>query len=426
MEDYVTDENYDEDEKPGLCAGIVVEGTDGNYYVKLRFDDNHKMNSDDKKQQVPPTSLDVVNVYDHKIDEEPFLMYRVSGFTFLQYMVTKILSRSSGSPESPGIRIGIVPMMTPEYIRDDFLASAGSFMGMIVILSYLAPVFRVVSLIVQDKELKTREGMNMMGLKDSAYWLSFLVYYFIIFLVIAILMASIEVIFIFKRSNWFLTVIFFFLFGLSVFAFGFAISMFFYRSRVASITATMIYFASMLIQNLIDDESTGESAKNAAGLFPTLAWGLGMINYVEFESGQSGVSFSNATTFAKNYRFSNALIMLTVDIFLYGIIGLYLDNVIPNQNGVSKPFYYFLTCDYWRGKSKDKIHGTDNTDELLNKNEDDILYPDEHFEKVGEELKEQEVTNDCLKIRQLNKYMGQKHSVCDLSVNMYKGHILAL
>ena len=38
MEDYVGDANYD-GSNPGLCAGIVIEGSGNDYSIKLRYDD---------------------------------------------------------------------------------------------------------------------------------------------------------------------------------------------------------------------------------------------------------------------------------------------------------------------------------------------------------------------------------------------------
>lgn len=301
---------------------------------------------------------------------------------------------------------------------------AGEFLAFIVVLCYLAPVFRIISMIVQEKELKTREGMKMMGLKDSAYWLSYFCYYLIICAIIGIGLTAICKIFIFKYTNWFILFLYFFLFGLSVFSFSLMIAALFNKARVASITGTMLYFASFLLFSLVSDPTTKEFAKTISSLIPTVAASLGTLSLSRFESGQVGIDFSNAREVADNYVFSNALGFLVLDFFIYGLIGLYLDNVIPSATGVRQPFYFFLTKEYWTGEYSGS-EGTNNKIEDQAK-EDSCLYPDDHFEAVGKDLKTQEENNECLKIRYLNKYFGDKRSVADFSVNMYKNQIFAL
>ena len=69
----------------------------------------------------------------------------------------------------------------------------------------------------------------------------------------------------------------------------------------------------------------------------------------------------------------------------------------------------------------------DKEDMNAEKEDEPLIYPNpEHFEQVGEELKEQERNNQCMIIRNLNKIFGDKHAVNNFSVNMYKGQIFAL
>eukprot|EP01022_Parablepharisma_sp_SALTPOND_P014471 TRINITY_DN1967_c0_g1_i1.p1 TRINITY_DN1967_c0_g1~~TRINITY_DN1967_c0_g1_i1.p1 ORF type:complete len:1683 (-),score=190.16 TRINITY_DN1967_c0_g1_i1:3454-8502(-) len=427
LEDYVTDKDYESPSMPALCAGIIIEGSNGNYAVKLRYDDDNFISIEDQRQQIPTTRLPIVNNLDRRPDAESYKMYHYSGFTYLQFLITQEVLRQS----DPGatIRVGITPMKTPFYVKDMFLLGAGEFLGFILILCYLAPIFRIMSMLVQDKELKTREGMKMMGLKDSAYWLSFLVYYFVIFVILSVLLASISVGFVFRHSNWFITFLFYLLYGLSVFSFGFFLSTFFNKARAASVTGTMLYFASYLVVTLVKDPTMNEGSKNVSSLLPTVAATLGSISFVNYEVGQYGVEFSNATEKAANYKFSTALIMLTIDIFIYGLLALYLDNVMPTPDGVRKPLYFFLTKQYWTGSYEEgtSTEGRERSNSLAEQQkEDEILYPDEHFERVGKDLKVQEETKECLKVRHLNKFFGAKHSVADFSVNMYKGQIFAL
>ena len=329
--------------------------------------------------------------------------------------------------------LGIVAMKTPSYVQDVFLQLAGFLVSFILVLCYMAPVFRLVSTIVLEKELNTREGMKMMGLKDSAYWLSLFAYYFIIFVIIAALLTGISMGCIYHYSNWFLMFLFYLIYGLSIFSFSLFLASFFSKARIASIASAMLYFVSYSITILVQDPTISYTNKTLASLLPAVAGSFGEMARVTYESGQYALTFSNASDIVNNYSFATGLIMMIVDFFMYLILALYLDNVIPSPTGVRLPLYYFLTVQYWSGKgSEDKKVkakvGKDDSESMNPEKEDEaLLYPNpEHFEKVGEELKEQEKNNQCMMIRNLNKIFGDKHAVHNFSVNMYKSQIFAL
>jgi len=420
LEEYVRHKNYDSSAVPGLCTGIVIKGSENNYDVKLRFDDNYNVESKYKKQQIPTTKRDIIDPLDPKPNQEAYEMYHTSGFTYLQYLIIKVLGGASINT----LKVGVMPMKTPEYIDDEFLNGPAPFLGGIIVLCFLVPIFKIVSMIVQDKEQKTREGMKIMGLKDCAYWTSFATYYLIILTIIALLISVITVLILFKKSNWFLLFIYFLEYGFAVLAFGFCMATFFHRARIGSIAVAIIYICLYTISNFIFSDDTidnmSDSSKIALCLFPPIAMIQGSSVIAKLELGKEGLTFSTVNNSINSFQFSYALIMLAVDIVIYVLIGLYLDNVVPSPSGVRKPLYYFLTSEYWSSEK------TDSTNKIKNESNSMLLYPNGYFEKVAEGFKAQENADDCLKIRHLNKFFGQKHSVRDFSLNLYKGQIFAL
>jgi len=67
-----------------------------------------------------------------------------------------------------------------------------------------------------------------------------------------------------------------------------------------------------------------------------------------------------------------------VDFFLYLFLGYYLQNVLPHDFGIKRPFYFLCTCEYWNPKSKKKNTNVKRAinkelyeieEELKNKNE---------------------------------------------------------
>lgn len=56
------------------------------------------------------------------------------------------------------------------------------------------------------------------------------------------------------------------------------------------------------------------------------------------------------------------LVMMTIAFFLFTLLGLYLDNVIPSAYGRSKPFYFFLSPYYWGCKRNQQAKIENNED----------------------------------------------------------------
>ena len=48
-----------------------------------------------------------------------------------------------------------------------------------------------------------------------------------------------------------------------------------------------------------------------------------------------------------NYTFLTAILMLMFDLVFYLFLVWYLENVMPGEFGVPKPYYFFLQSRYW-------------------------------------------------------------------------------
>jgi len=76
------------------------------------------------------------------------------------------------------------------------------------LLVFIPPVYNMVFLLVKEKESRIKESMRMMGMRDSAYWLSWYVYYTIISSIIVFLAWLVLLINTMKNSNPVLILIF--------------------------------------------------------------------------------------------------------------------------------------------------------------------------------------------------------------------------
>jgi hypothetical protein len=89
-----------------------------------------------------------------------------------------------------------------------------------MLLVFILPVYRLISNMVSEKESKARESMKIMGLKDLSYWMSWFVYHFIRVTIISALSTLILSFNVVTKTNAFITFLFFWIFGLSLFAFS--------------------------------------------------------------------------------------------------------------------------------------------------------------------------------------------------------------
>lgn len=91
-------------------------------------------------------------------------------------------------------------------------------MPQLILLVFIPPVYNMVFLLVKEKESRIKESMRMMGMRDSAYWLSWYVYYTIISSIIVFLAWLVLLINTMKNSNPFLILIFMLFYAQAIFA----------------------------------------------------------------------------------------------------------------------------------------------------------------------------------------------------------------
>lgn len=99
-----------------------------------------------------------------------------------------------------------------------------------------------------------------------------------------------------------------------------------------------------------------------------------------------------------NFNFQTVLAMLLVDIFLYTLVGWYLEAVLPKEYGVRLPAWFCFLGAYWRGDavddalpcSQDRPAAVDTTPPVKTVVED-----------VSGEFMKQEDDNSCVKVRTL-------------------------
>ncbi|XP_021746248.1 ABC transporter A family member 2-like [Chenopodium quinoa] len=229
-------------------------------------------------------------------------------------------------------------------------------------------VFQLSSL-VMEKELKLREVMSMMGLYDTAYWLSWLAWEGLLVVVSSVFIVLFGMMFqfdFFLHNNFAILFLVFFLFQLNMTVFAFALSAFISRSS----SATNIGFYNFII-GLITQIVTAfgfpyskmfsQTYRVLWSFYPPnlLAEGIQMLTDATSTPQDPGMSWKGRTKCSPNddeciLTMNDIFIWLSGTFVMWFVLALYFDNIIPNPYGVRKSVFYFLYPGYWTGKGGSK------------------------------------------------------------------------
>ncbi|KAJ7956358.1 ABC transporter A family member 2 [Quillaja saponaria] len=224
--------------------------------------------------------------------------------------------------------------------------------------------------LVTEKELNLRQAMNMMGLYESAYWLSWITWEGITTLISSLFLVLFGMLFqfdFFLKNSFAVVFLLFFLFELNMTGFAFMLSAFISKSSSATTAGFFIFIVGFLTQLVTAfgfpyKSSFKKYFQIIWSFFPPnlLAKALDLLSGATSTREDAGVSWSRRKECAPNdnecvITINDIYIWLVATFFLWFVLAIYFDNIIPNAAGVRKPVFYFLNPRYWTGKGGDKV-----------------------------------------------------------------------
>eukprot|EP00884_Botryococcus_braunii_P008389 jgi/Botrbrau1/17551/Bobra.0739s0002.1 len=266
-------------------------------------------------------------------------------FTNLQLLLDRaILGSLVGGGDVPmDIRVSVKSFpWPPSHIDPGALIAAAAF-NLLLVYAFLAPTRAAVVTIVREKELRLREGMRILGLKDGAYWASWAITHWATMAVSGTICASIAI-YPFKHSDFTVMLCLFWLVALSLISFSYFLSTLFSKSRIAGTAAAMLYAMAMVPGYLMPTfEPYGGLGWWGACILPPSAVSLFASVLLRMEGGARGIrwdTISMAVTSQANFSAASVFIMLTADVFLYAVLTWYFDKVIPSEYGSNLPPWF--------------------------------------------------------------------------------------
>ncbi|RAW22115.1 hypothetical protein PC110_g21445, partial [Phytophthora cactorum] len=316
----------------------------------------------------------------------------------------------------------VVPFPVDSYTSSPFYANVASVFSIVFIMAYLFTISRILVVLIQEKELRLREFMKILGVTEKSIILTWYMTYAAILFVGAVVQALAGLVGLFPNSSVIVTFLFFFLFGLSVLALAFLISTLFSKARVGAFVGMVAFFAMYAVSQGFST-GTGESAKRLGSALSPVALALGVQVLANAEETGEGVQFSTMGTLSDNYRLSTALWMFVFDTVLYTVLGLYLEKVMPKEYGTTLKWYFPVSPSYWRSRKQKQVTVEAPVDDVA-------LDLNPSFEPVSTDLREQERNGEALTVKRLRKVFqvpgGEKIAVKGLDITMYKDQITCL
>ncbi|CAN5977083.1 unnamed protein product [Sphagnum jensenii] len=387
-----------------------------------------------------------------------YKQYYTSGFLSLQDVINTYIFSLVPNPSEATTALYEKPMWsapfpTPAYIRNRYYETVGPILGLMMCLTTLYPLGMFVKALVEEKENRAKETMLIMGLKPWVFTMSWLITYLVVFFLISLMVTALLSFTVFPRSDPSILFLLFFLFTLSLIPFGFFLSVFFSKAKLAAIVAPFVHFTAILPRYIFFQTSHAQAilGKSATSLLPPSAYTFGVDLVALYEGAGYGLRWVNIMEDA--FSMAWILFLLLVDSIVYAGLAWYLEQVLPSEYGAVQPPWFLFAPSYWQGGvlavfANPGIKCVFVSVFFGSWGDHVLAYPqsfvycmvqrlsdsipgDEMVTMVQEEIEEPYLSTDgqlpAVRIEKLRKvFVGGKIAVDELTLDLFEGHITAL
>uniref|UniRef100_A0A672M612 Cholesterol transporter ABCA5 n=1 Tax=Sinocyclocheilus grahami TaxID=75366 RepID=A0A672M612_SINGR len=290
-----------------------------------------------------------------------------------------------------------------------------------LVLAFTPFVSFLIVNVAAEKEQRLKDTMSMMGLYDSAFWLSWGLLYAALVTTMSILMAVIATCTpLFSNSNFFVIFLLIFLYGISSIFFSFMLTPLFKKPKFASTVGSMltVVFGCLSLFTVLMRDFP-QSAVWLLCLLSPSAFSIGIAQVTHFSTNALHVfsSLGNGP-----HALYVPMVMLFLDCILYLLLAIYLDQVLPGEFGTRRSVLYFLQPSYWSKRKKRYVEVSSLYEGEVN----GTPVNDESVEAVSPEFRGKEVIRIC-NIRKMYREKDTKvEALRGLTFDIYEGQITAL
>uniref|UniRef100_A0A672P1S3 Cholesterol transporter ABCA5 n=1 Tax=Sinocyclocheilus grahami TaxID=75366 RepID=A0A672P1S3_SINGR len=347
--------------------------------------------------------------------------YWYSGFIRLQSLIdAAIIQMKTKRPVWNELKVRAVMMGHPGSVEVQKFPHA--LISIYLVLAFTPFVSFLIVNVAAEKEQRLKDTMGMMGLYDSAFWLSWGLLYAALVTTMSILMAVIATCTpLFSNSNFFVIFLLIFLYGISSIFFSFMLTPLFKKPKFASTVGSMltVVFGCLSLFTVLMRDFP-QSAVWLLCLLSPSAFSIGIAQVVYLEAQGDGAVFSSLGN--GPHALYVPMVMLFLDCILYLLLAIYLDQVLPGEFGTRRSVLYFLQPSYWSKRRKRYVEVSSVYEGEVN----GTPVNDESVEAVSPEFRGKEVIRIC-NIRKIYREKDTKvEALRGLTFDIYEGQITAL
>ncbi|XP_053672343.1 phospholipid-transporting ATPase ABCA3-like [Anopheles nili] len=347
--------------------------------------------------------------------------YLREGFLSMQAAVSRaFIRRQEPWINLPNVYLRRYPY--PPYYEDLVLVAMERLLPMIILISFFYTCINTVKYITIEKEKQLKEAMKIMGLPNWLHWTAWFVRCLVLLLITISLLVflmsanltSNTDLSVIEYADWSVLWFFFLTYILVTICFCFMMSVFFNKANTAAGIAGLMWFLfaipfQIAVPNY-DEMAMG--TKLVSSLLSNTAMSFGIMNIIRLEGSQDGLQWSNlfsSPSMGDDFSVGLVMVMFVIDALLYLAIALYIEQVMPGEFGVAKPWNFLFTRDFWkRNRIEDGWTGAQKVD------------TSGYFEQ------EPNIDRAGVRIVNLRKVYGKKVAVDGLNLNMFDGQITVL
>ncbi|XP_015224915.1 PREDICTED: ATP-binding cassette sub-family A member 5-like, partial [Cyprinodon variegatus] len=200
-----------------------------------------------------------------------------------------------------------------------------------LVLAFTPFVTFLIVNVAAEKEHHLKDTMTMMGLYDTAFWLSWGLLYAALVTAMSVLMAVIATYSsLFPKSDFLVIFFLIVLYGISSIFFSFMLTPLFKKPKFASTVGSMltVVFGCMSLFTVLLPDFPQLLVWLLCLLSPS-AFSMGIAQVVYLEAQGDGAVFSSLTN--GPHPLYVPLLMLALDCVLYLLLAIYLDQVLPGE-----------------------------------------------------------------------------------------------
>ncbi|PVV01248.1 hypothetical protein BB560_004343 [Smittium megazygosporum] len=286
-------------------------------------------------------------------------------------------------------------------------------------ITFLISMF--VLILVREKEERILVMMRMNGLKYTNYYIAHYIHFYILTIFASFFFLLTGKLFrleLFAKTSLPLLIVLLLVWGHVQVILSFLFSVFFNKSKNAQVIVSLITIWSILIDAAMSFVFPDKTPLYYF-IWPPFAMyrGLAKLSMASIATDSTPYQFSDVI---RGDEVFNCFIALMLGWIVYFALALYLNMVVPNDYGITKPWHFILT-DFFRKKKKEPI-------EISSYDESELMFEDDDVKaERNRVLQNFESKDSPLILKRVRKDFGSgKVAVKDVTFSVNRGTIFGL